>query len=109
MLVSRTTRTVSSFHKDSGTSVVDCFSGYNLNMTSWEDHLSRDPAVCGGSLCARSTRVSVTVILDNLAAGLSRAEVIESYPTLRPEHIEAALSYAAELAREEQLIPLMAR
>jgi uncharacterized protein (DUF433 family) len=51
----------------------------------------------------------VTVILDNLAAGLSKTEIVESYPTLRPEHIDAALSYAAELAREEQLIPLMAR
>jgi uncharacterized protein (DUF433 family) len=57
----------------------------------------------------RGTRVPVTVSLDNLAAGLSKAEIIESYPTLRAEHVEAALSYAAELAREEQLIPLMAR
>jgi uncharacterized protein (DUF433 family) len=51
----------------------------------------------------------VTVILDNLAAGLAVADMIESYPTLRPGHIEAALSYAAELAHEEQLIPLLAR
>ena len=51
----------------------------------------------------------MTVILDNLAAGLAVADIIESYPTLRPEHIEAAHSYAAELAHEEQLIPLLAR
>jgi uncharacterized protein (DUF433 family) len=78
-------------------------------MVLWEEHLSRDPVVCGGDLCARGTRVPVTVILDNLAAGLSSAEIIESYPTLRPAHIEAALGYAAELAREEQLIPLLGR
>jgi uncharacterized protein (DUF433 family) len=51
----------------------------------------------------------VTVILDSLAEGSSRDEILASYPTLRPEHIDAALGYAAELAREEQLIPLLGR
>lgn len=78
-------------------------------MKAWQEHLSSDPAICGGVLRARGTRIPVTVILDNLAAGLAVADIIESYPTLRPEHIEAAHSYAAELAHEEQLIPLLAR
>jgi uncharacterized protein (DUF433 family) len=78
-------------------------------MVLWEEYLSRDPAVCGGDLCARGTRVPVTVILDSLAEGSSRDEILASYPTLRPEHIDAALGYAAELAREEQLIPLLGR
>ena len=51
----------------------------------------------------------MTVILDSLAEGSSRDEILASYPTLRPEHIDAALGYAAELAREEQLIPLLGR
>ena len=46
------------------------------------------------------------MILDNLAEGSSREEILLSYPALRPEHIEAALAYAAELAHEERLIPL---
>jgi uncharacterized protein (DUF433 family) len=49
----------------------------------------------------------VTVILDNLAAGTTREEILRSYPTLRPEHLDAALAYASELAREESLIPLL--
>jgi uncharacterized protein (DUF433 family) len=46
------------------------------------------------------------VILDSLAEGSDPDEVLRSYPTLKREHIEAALAYAAELAREETLIPL---
>ncbi len=78
-------------------------------MTVRQQHLGSDPAVCGGDLCTRGTRIPVTVILDNLAEGSSRDEIPRSYPALRPEHIEPALAYAAELAHEERLIPLQAR
>jgi uncharacterized protein (DUF433 family) len=78
-------------------------------MWHWQEHLTSDPAVCGGDLCARGTRIPVTVILDSLAEGSSRDEILRSYPSLLPEHLDAALAYAAELAREEQLIPLHAR
>ena len=75
-------------------------------MTDWREHLTSDPKVCGGQLCAKGTRVFVTVILDNLAEGLGREEILRSYSTLEPIHIDAALAYAAELAREESLLPL---
>jgi uncharacterized protein (DUF433 family) len=78
-------------------------------MTRWQEHLGSDPVICGGDLCARGTRIPVTVILDNLAEGSSREKILGSYPSLRPEHIDAALAYAAELAHEEQLIPLQIR
>lgn len=42
----------------------------------------------------------VFVILDNLAAGVSREEILKSYPSLTQEDIQAAMAYAAELARE---------
>lgn|GEM_PF-2714462 len=51
----------------------------------------------------------MTVILDNLAEGSTSEAILGSYPSLRTEHINAALAYAAELAHEEQLIPLQAR
>jgi len=70
------------------------------------ERLTSDPKVCGGQLCAKGTRVLVTVILDNLAEGLAREEILRSYPTLEPIHIDAALAYAGELAREESLLPL---
>ncbi len=46
------------------------------------------------------------MILDSLAEGASRDEILRSYSSLRPQHIDAALAYAAELAHEERLIPL---
>jgi uncharacterized protein (DUF433 family) len=76
---------------------------------TWQNHLSSDPAVCGGDVCARGTRIPVTVILDSLAEGSSKEEILESYPSLRLEHMDAAIAYAADLAREERLIPLQAR
>ncbi len=45
----------------------------------------------------------VSVVLDNLAAGVSTAELLKSYPTLSREDIQAALEYAAELARERMV------
>ncbi len=75
-------------------------------MVDWREHLTSDPQFCHGQLCAKGTRVLVTNILDSLAEGASREEILGSYPSLRPEHIDAAISYAAELAREESLIPL---
>ncbi len=78
-------------------------------MIDWREYLTSDPAICGGELCAAGTRVFVTNILDSLAEGASREEILRSYPSLSPEHIDAAVAYAAELAHEESLIPLRAR
>jgi len=75
-------------------------------MIDWRHYLSSDPQICHGQLCAKGTRVFVTNILDSLAEGASREEILRSYPSLRPEHIDAALAYAAELAHEESLLPL---
>lgn len=75
-------------------------------MIEWRDYLTSDPDVCAGELCARGTRVLVTNILDSLAEGATHEEILRSYPSLKPEHIQAALAYAAELAREESLLPL---
>lgn len=47
----------------------------------------------------------VSVILDNLAVGLTGQEILKSYPSLKPEDIQAVMAYAAELARE-RIIPL---
>ena len=69
-------------------------------MEKWRQRVTVDPAVCHGRACIRGTRVMVSIILDNIAAGISRPEITASYPSLRPEDIDAALAYAAELARE---------
>ena len=66
-------------------------------MRPWHEHLDSNPQVMGGQLCAKGTRVPVTVILDSLAEGATREEILASYPTLNREHIDAALACAAEL------------
>lgn len=45
----------------------------------------------------------VSVVLDNLAAGLSPEEILKSYPSLTREAIQAAMAYAAELSHERVL------
>lgn len=75
-------------------------------MPNWRSQLTSDPAVCGGQLCAAGTRIPVTVILDSMAEGSTPEEILRSYPSLTKDHLDAALSYAAELAREESLLPL---
>jgi uncharacterized protein (DUF433 family) len=75
-------------------------------MARWQDFLSCSPEVCGGELCAIGTRVPVTVILDSLAEGAAKEEILATYPSLKMEHINAALAYAAELAHEERLVPI---
>jgi uncharacterized protein (DUF433 family) len=78
-------------------------------MAAWQDFLSSNPQVCGGEICATGTRIPVTVILDSLAEGATKDEVLASYPSLRMDHINAALAYAAELAHEERLVPIRAQ
>lgn len=75
-------------------------------MVDWRQWLKNDGRVCHGSLCAAGTRVLVTNILDSLAEGSTREQILRSYPTLQAEHIDAAIAYAAELAREESLLPV---
>ena len=66
----------------------------------WQEYISVDPNVCHGQACISGTRVMVTVILNNLAAGLSADEITESYPSVSADAVKATLHYAAELARE---------
>ena len=66
---------------------------------NWKERISVDPAICHGQTCVKGTRVMVSVILDNLAAG-ETVEGIASAYRLDPDDIQAALLYAAELARE---------
>lgn len=66
----------------------------------WQQRITVDPQVCHGRACIAGTRVMVSVILDNLAAGVPRDEILASYPSLGAEDIEASITYAAELARE---------
>ena len=66
----------------------------------WRDYITVDPLICHGKACIKGTRIMVSVVLDNLAAGLSPDAILRSYPSLTREAIQATISYAADLARE---------
>lgn len=72
----------------------------------WEAIVTVDPQICHGKPCIRGTRIMVSVILDNLAEGLTPQEIIDEYPPLRLEDIRGAIAYAAALMREEEMVPL---
>ncbi len=74
-------------------------------MNAWRERISVDPNVCHGRVCIKGTRVMVSVILDNLASGESPEEIMRGYHVER-EDIEAAIRYAADLARE-RIVPLV--
>lgn len=67
--------------------------------------ITTDPNICFGKPCIRGTRIWVSLIVENLADGVTEKELLEAYPQLTPDDIRAALAYAAEVTRE-RVIPL---
>lgn len=61
-----------------------------------DELITSDPEVLGGKPCVAGTRLAVAFILELLAGGASREEVLEAYPQLTEEGLAAALHYAAE-------------
>ena len=70
----------------------------------WRKYIVVDPNVCHGHACIAGTRIMVSVILDNLASGLTSDDIVQSYPTLSAQAVQAAITYAAELARERVVL-----
>ncbi len=75
----------------------------------WQDRISINPQVCHGQPCISGTRVLVSVIIDNLAAGESHESIRHGY-NIDDADIQAALHYAAELARDRfAILPIPGR
>lgn len=64
-------------------------------MPNLLDRITINPEQCGGRPCIRGMRIRVIDVLDLLAAGLSREQVLEELPDLEPEDITATLQYAS--------------
>jgi uncharacterized protein (DUF433 family) len=76
--------------------------GNELKLTKRDllDRVVVDQEICFGKPCIRGTRIWVSLIMDNLAAGVSEDEILAAYPSLEKDDIRAAITYAAELARD---------
>ncbi len=71
-----------------------------------EESISVDPHVCHGQPCFKGTRIMVYLVLELLEGGVSVEKILkEYYPSLTQESVQAALHYAAELVKGEQVIP----
>ncbi|MEM9481176.1 MAG: DUF433 domain-containing protein [Verrucomicrobiota bacterium] len=68
------------------------------------ERITFDPAQCGGRPCIRGMRIRVKDILDLLAANVSRSEILEDFPYLEPQDIDACLQFAASEADHPILI-----
>lgn len=64
------------------------------------DRITVNPAICLGQPTIRGMRITVSVILKQIASGMTTSEIIEAYPELEPEDIAQSLRYAAWLASE---------
>ena len=69
------------------------------------DRITFDPHVMGGRACIRGMRITVSLLVNLVANGMTMAEILEAYPYLEPEDVRQALQYAAWLA-EETVHPL---
>lgn len=59
------------------------------------DRITIDPRIMQGRPCVRGMRITVSLVVNLVAAGMTREEIIHSYPYLEPEDIAQCLSYAA--------------
>ena len=70
----------------------------------WREHIVVDPAVLVGKPIVKGTRISVELLLDRLADGWSYAEILAAYPHLTREQVQAAVTFASELFKEERFV-----
>jgi len=67
------------------------------------DRITVNPARMGGVPCIRDLRVTVSMVLGQLAAGRTADDLLEDYPYLEREDIKAALEYAAAVVNEREV------
>ena len=77
-----------------------------MSKGDWRERISVNPNVCFGRPCIRGTRIWVSLIPDLLASGGMVEEILQEYPQLTRDDIQACLAYGAEVARE-RFIPIV--
>ena len=72
---------------------------------AYDDYLERNPEICSGQMVFKGTRVLVRTILLSIAHGDTDERLLTAFPSLKPEHIRAAIEFAAARAAEEMPLP----
>jgi uncharacterized protein (DUF433 family) len=73
----------------------------NGNAKTYDDRIIRDTQICGGEPVFKGTRVTLRTVLASLAAGDTTKEILSGFPTLKPEDIRAAITFAVASAEED--------
>ena len=73
---------------------------------NWKDRIEVNPEVLVGKPIIKGTRISVELILDRVADGWTMEDVLTSYPHITRDDVLAALSFAAEIFKEEKFVAI---
>ena len=73
---------------------------------NWRDRIVVDPDVLVGKPVVKGTRISVELVVDLLARGYTKEQVLEQYDHLTAEDVQACLAYAAEILQSEKVYAL---
>ena len=74
-----------------------------LGTMPWHEHIHADPKVAAGKPVVRGTRLAVDFLLDLFAKGWTREAVLEAYPQLTPEALQAVFAFAAEVLPDDRV------
>lgn len=70
----------------------------------WQDYIEERKDVMVGKPVFKGTRLTVELVLRQLGAGMTHEEMLHQYPTLKPEHIRAAMLFAADVVTMDEAI-----
>ena len=73
---------------------------------NWRDRIVSNPDILIGKPTIKGTRVSVELLLDRLADGWSSTDIVDSYPNITHEDVQAALMFVSEIYKEESFVAL---
>ena len=68
----------------------------------WRDDIAADPEMLAGKPAIKGTRISVELILNRLADGWTREDLLEAYPRVSSDALQAVFAFAAEVMKDEE-------
>ena len=77
-----------------------------MSRINWKNFVIINPEVHHGEPCIKGTRIPVAILVGSVADGMTIEEVVKEYPQITSEAVRAALAYAADVLRQEILLPL---
>jgi len=77
-----------------------------MSRINWKNFVTIDLEIHHGEPCIKGTRIPVAMLVGSIADGLTIEEVIKEYPQITREAVQAALAYAADVLRQEIILPL---